>query len=78
MTRTQFGAYVRAFVYRRRLAETLPAIDAAIRGYLAEVGAESVIAAGYRVAITDGELRIARVPTTDRRQLRLPAVQHNA
>lgn len=78
MTRRQLAYHVRALVYRRRLADTLPAIDAAIRAYLAEVGAEVVVAAGYRVTVIDGELRIAPVPTTDRRQLRLPAIRNAA
>ncbi len=78
MTRQQFADHVRALVYRRRLADSLPTIDAAIRAHLAETGADAIVAAGYRVTVIDGELRIARVPTTDRRQLRLPAVHHNA
>ena len=78
MTRRQLADCVRALVYRRRLADTLPTIDAAIRAYLAAARAESVVAGGYRVTIIEGELRIARVPTTDRRQLRLPAIHLTA
>lgn len=78
MTRRQLAACVRQLAYRRRLADSVPAIDAAIRNYLAEAGVESIIAAGYRVTVADGELRIARVPTTDRRQLRLPETHHHA
>ncbi len=78
MTRRQLAACVRQLAYRRKLADTLPAIDAAIRSYLTEAGTDAVVAAGYRVSVIDGELRITRVPATDRRQLLLPAIHLTA
>ena len=70
MTPREARVKLRSLLYRRRLMEGLPEIEAELVAFLEREGPQ--VWDGYRVAVVDGRLVVEELPQIPAQQLPLP------
>ena len=69
---------VRSLYFRRRLAQEIPTLEAALLEELSSRNYRSVQVGGFRIWANGREVRVEPVPAVHPGQLRLPGVRGNA